>query len=104
MGDDLIHLDLSGQRATIDGRDLHLTGRELRLMSAFCRHPGRALTPSELLDLAWGGRSGNSVEQVKLYVSYLRRKLDATAPGSSSAIETLRGTGYRYSPMRSALP
>ncbi len=51
-----------------------------------------------------GGRSGNSVEQVKLYVSYLRRKLDAAAPGSSGAIETLRGTGYRYRPIRSALP
>jgi DNA-binding response OmpR family regulator len=37
-------------------------------------------------------------------VSYLRRKLDAAAPGSSEAIETVRGTGYRYSPTRRAEP
>jgi DNA-binding response OmpR family regulator len=45
----------------------------------------------------WGDPYGASRDQVKLYVGYLRRKLEA-AGGEGSAIETVRGFGYRYRP------
>ena len=44
---------------------------------------------------SWGDPSARSGEEVKLYIGYLRRKLDVTA-GAGSAIETVRGFGYRY--------
>ena len=45
--------------------------------------------------MAWGDPAARSGEEVKLYVGYLRRKLDAAA-GAGVAIETVRGFGYRY--------
>ena len=49
----------------------------------------------QLLELAWGDAHGRSGNEVKLYVGYLRRKLDEAA-GVGSAIETVRGFGYCY--------
>jgi DNA-binding response OmpR family regulator len=45
--------------------------------------------------VVWGNTTATSRDEVKLYVGYLRRKLDPTAPGSTP-IETVRGFGYRY--------
>ena len=52
------------------------------------------LDARRLLELAWGDPLAGSTDQVKLYVSYLRRKLRG-APGVEP-ISTLRGSGYRY--------
>jgi DNA-binding response OmpR family regulator len=48
-----------------------------------------------LLELVWGDAYGVSGDQVKLYVGYLRRKLDPDKP-DEVPIETVRGFGYRY--------
>jgi DNA-binding response OmpR family regulator len=53
------------------------------------------LSRDQLLELVWGDTLGVSPEQVKLYVGYLRRKLDPLMP-TTTAIETVRGFGYRY--------
>jgi DNA-binding response OmpR family regulator len=77
--------------------EVELTPLEFRLLSAFVDHPGQLLAHDQLLELVWGGGRGSSRDQVKLYVGYLRRKLEAAGvPGE--AIETVRGYGYRYSP------
>jgi DNA-binding response OmpR family regulator len=55
------------------------------------------LSRDQLLELVWGDTYGVGGDQVKLYVGYLRRKLDADAP-ASVPIETVRGFGYRYVP------
>ena len=52
------------------------------------------LDARRLFELAWGDPLAGSTDQVKLYVSYLRRKLRG-APGVEP-ISTLRGSGYRY--------
>jgi DNA-binding response OmpR family regulator len=53
------------------------------------------LTRDQLLELVWGDPYGVSGDQVKLYVGYLRKKLDPAAP-ESVPVETVRGFGYRY--------
>ena len=63
--------------------------------SAFVRNPRQVLSRDQLLELVWGNAYGVSGDQVKLYVGYLRRKLDPEQP-ESVPIETVRGFGYRY--------
>src|SRR5215831_10307773 len=93
--DDRITIDFAQRSVTYDGRPVSLTPLEFKLLSAFVRHPRQVLSREQLLDLVWGDSYGVSGDQVKLYVGYLRRKLDPDAP-DAVPIETMRGFGYRY--------
>jgi two-component system OmpR family response regulator len=70
-----------------------LPSREFTLLEYLMRHPGQVLTRQQLLDSVWGIDFDASSNVVDVYVSYLRRKLDR--PSEASAIETVRGAGYR---------
>jgi DNA-binding response OmpR family regulator len=72
-----------------------LTPLEFKLLSAFVRNANRTLSADELLDLAWDDPDAVKRGSVKLYVSYLRRKL-SEAGRADAPIETVRGFGYRY--------
>ena len=63
------------------------------MLGTFVRHSNQVLSREQLLDLVWGDSRGVSLDQVKLYVGYLRRKL-----GGRVEIETVRGFGYRFRP------
>jgi DNA-binding response OmpR family regulator len=97
--DDAITVEFKQRSAQSDGVDLPLTPLEFRLLSAFVQHPNQVLSREQLLELAWGDPYGVSEDQVKLYVGYLRKKLGTNA-GTESPIETVRGFGYRYRPVR----
>ncbi len=63
------------------------------------RHTDQVLSRDQLLDLVWGDSTAVAPDQVKLYVGYLRRKLEgALQDGETVPIETVRGFGYRYRP------
>jgi two-component system response regulator MprA len=75
------------------GRALELTRTEFALLELFLRNPRRVLTRSVIFDGVWGsgfGRASDSLAQV--YVSYLRRKLEAA--GEPRLLHTVRGVGY----------
>jgi DNA-binding response OmpR family regulator len=93
--DDRLTIDFAQRAVTYDGRDASLTPLEFKLLSAFVRHPRQVLSREQLLELVWGDAYGVSGDQVKLYVGYLRRKLDPDKP-DEVPIETVRGFGYRY--------
>jgi DNA-binding response OmpR family regulator len=93
--DDRLTIDFAQRAVTYDGRDASLTPLEFKLLSAFVRHPRQVLSREQLLELVWGDAYGVSGDQVKLYVGYLRRKLDPETP-DAVPIETVRGFGYRY--------
>src|SRR2546426_5541870 len=90
-------IDFAQRAVSFDGREVSLTPLEFKLLSAFVRHPRQVLSRDQLLVLVWGDSFGVSGDQVKLYVGYLRKKLDPGAPGNVP-IETVRGFGYRYKP------
>lgn len=85
-------------RVAARGEDLEadLPSREFALLEYLMRHPGQVLTRQQLLDSVWGIDFDAGSNVVDVYVSYLRRKLDA--PGRPSVIETVRGAGYRVRP------
>jgi DNA-binding response OmpR family regulator len=93
--DRLVTIDFAQRAVTYSGREVALTPLEFKLLSAFVRHPRQVLSREQLLQLVWGDSFSASGDQVKLYVGYLRRKLDPDEP-ESVPIETVRGFGYRY--------
>jgi DNA-binding response OmpR family regulator len=95
--DALVSVDVAQRSVTYAGRDVQLTPLEFKLLSAFIRHPRQVLSREQLLELVWGSPHGASPDQVKLYVGYLRRKLEPDDP-AAVPIETMRGFGYRYTP------
>jgi DNA-binding response OmpR family regulator len=96
-GDELVEVDFAQHTVRVRGRELRLTPLEFRLLAAFVGHPGQLLSRDQLLELAWGDPAERAGHEVKIYVGYLRRKLDQAA-AAGSAIETVRGFGYRYRP------
>ena len=95
--DPRLTIDFAQRSVTFDGRQVSLTPLEFKLLSAFVRNPRQVLAREQLLELVWGSSYGVSGDQVKLYVGYLRRKLEPETP-DAVPIETVRGFGYRYRP------
>jgi DNA-binding response OmpR family regulator len=89
-----LRIDPGSRSVQLDGDEITVTPIEFRLLMALVRHQGQVLSPSQLLDMAWGDSSGISPERVKFSVHRLRRKLGWDA--ESSPIEAVRGFGYRY--------
>jgi DNA-binding response OmpR family regulator len=95
--DSRLEVDFAERSVSVDGEQVALTPLEFRLLAAFVRHPGQLLSHDQVLEQVWGDSFSASRDQVKLYVGYLRRKLEG-AGVDASAIETVRGFGYRYRP------
>jgi DNA-binding response OmpR family regulator len=95
--DEVLSIDFAQRSVTVGDREVSLTPLEFKLLSAFVRHPNQVLSREQLLELVWGDAFGVSGDQVKLYVGYLRRKLNPDAP-DEAPVETVRGFGYRYRP------
>lgn len=70
-----------------------LPSREFALLEYLMRHAGQVLTRQQILDAVWGFGFESASNVVDVYIRYLRRKLDG--PEGPSAIETVRGAGYR---------
>lgn len=93
--DDFVQIDKVRHRVKVLGTEVELTPIEFRMLATFAENPGRVLGHMQLLELVWGDRIRER-DEVKLYVSYLRRKLSGAA--NVDPVETVRGVGYRYRP------
>jgi two-component system OmpR family response regulator len=88
-------MDEDSHEVSRAGADIHLTATEFELLRYFMRNPRRVLSKAQILDRVWQYDFGGQANIVELYVSYLRRKIDA---GHSPMIHTLRGVGYVLKP------
>ncbi|WP_051839312.1 response regulator transcription factor [Streptomyces sp. NRRL F-5126] len=74
-----------------DGDAVELTATEFELLRYLMRNPRRVLSKAQILDRVWSYDFGGKANVVELYISYLRRKIDA---GRAPMIHTRRGAGY----------
>jgi DNA-binding response OmpR family regulator len=95
LTDEFVEIDRVRHRVSVLGHEVALTPIEFRMLATFAENPGRVLGHGQLLELVWGDRIRER-DEVKLYVSYLRRKLGGAA--DVDPVETVRGVGYRYRP------
>jgi two-component system KDP operon response regulator KdpE len=73
----------------------HLTPKEFNLLAVLVRNAGRVVTRTELVTQAWGEEYGDAIDSLKLYIHYLRQKLETNAQQPEYII-TSRGVGYRF--------
>jgi DNA-binding response OmpR family regulator len=95
--DGQVQVNFATHGVHVNGVPVELTPTEFRLLAALVRYPGQVLSPVKLLELAWSDPFGIGPDRVKYSVMRLRRKL-GTQAGGDSAIEAVRGFGYRYRP------
>ncbi|MEV7197231.1 response regulator transcription factor [Streptomyces sp. NPDC093510] len=84
-------LDEDSHEVTRGGDSIHLTATEFELLRYLMRNPRRVLSKAQILDRVWNYDFGGQANVVELYISYLRRKIDA---GREPMIHTRRGAGY----------
>lgn len=84
-------LNGASREVTRDGEPVSLTVTEFELLRYLMRNPKRAISRAEILDRVWNYGFGGRSSVVDLYISYLRRKIDA---GREPMIHTVRGVGY----------
>lgn len=89
-----ISLDIRTREVSLDADPLELTPREFDLLEFLLRHPRQVLTRDQILSGVWGYDSDASSNLVDVYILQLRKKLEATASGTSGRIQTVRGVGY----------
>ncbi|WP_298802056.1 response regulator transcription factor [uncultured Pseudokineococcus sp.] len=94
-------LDEDSHEVTRAGAEVRLTATEFELLRYLMRNPRRVLSKAQILDRVWRYDFGGQANVVELYVSYLRRKIDA---GRAPMIHTLRGAGYVLKPAAAAPP
>ena len=75
--------------------EITLTATEFELLRYLMRNPKRVLSKAQILDRVWHYDFGGQANVVELYISYLRKKIDA---GRSPMIHTMRGAGYVLKP------
>src|ERR671922_2156798 len=80
--DGLVTIDFAQREVNVAGTQVRLTPLEFKLLAAFVRHPNQVLSSDQLLELVWGDATGGSRARTKLYVGYLRKKLESAAPGA----------------------
>jgi two-component system OmpR family response regulator len=86
-------IDSHDHRASVGGHELPLSPREFTLLRLLATHEGETLSRTVILEEVWGTTEHIGHNVIDQYISYLRKKLDAS--GSGLQIVTERGRGYR---------
>jgi len=73
-------------------REVNLTAREFELLEYLARHAGQVVTKETLFERVWGYDFDVESDAIKVYISYLRKKLNAQ--GERDLIHAIRGVGY----------
>ena len=91
-------VELGSREVSRAGHPIELTAKEFDVLALFARNPRLVLSKATILDRVWGYDFGGSGNIVELYVSYLRRKLEAPFPDLPALLQTKRGAGYMLVP------
>jgi two-component system KDP operon response regulator KdpE len=90
-----VRLDLSARTVTRDGKAVHLTAVEYRLLAYLASHPDRVLTHRQILREVWGPDHAGDSHYLRIYMSHLRHKLEED-PTQPRYLLTETGVGYRF--------
>ncbi|MDX5297656.1 MAG: phosphate regulon transcriptional regulator PhoB [Gammaproteobacteria bacterium] len=91
---DGLRLDPVCHRVTANGEAVNMGPTEYKLLQFFMTHQERVYTRSQLLDQVWGGNVYVEERTVDVHIRRLRKALGET---HDYLIQTVRGTGYRFS-------
>jgi len=89
-----VAIDLARHVVTRSGAEVHLTPTEYDLLRVLATDADKVLTHRQLLERVWGGYASENTQQLRVYINYLRRKLEVD-PAHPDLILTEPGVGYR---------
>ena len=89
-----ITIDIARHVVTKGSAEVHLTPTEYDLLRVLAANAGKVLTHRQLLERVWGGYAAENSQQLRVYVNYLRRKLEDD-PSRPRWLVTEPGVGYR---------
>ncbi len=93
--DDRLKLDFKRREVWVDGKLVQLRPTEYRLLYHLVQNAGWVLTHEQILTKVWGYEYRDEPHYVRLYVNYLRKKIEQD-PAKPEYILTERGVGYRF--------
>lgn len=90
-----LEIDRAGHRVSVRGLQVVLGPTEYRLLEFFMTHPDRVYSRAQLLDRLWGGNVHLEERTIDVHIRRLRKALEPH--GLDGQVQTVRGTGYRFS-------
>lgn len=93
--DDYLSVDYNQREVNVGGKHIKLRPTEYRLLYHLIENAGWTLTHEQLLAKVWGYEYRDEAHYVRLYVNYLREKIEPD-PSKPQYILTERGVGYRF--------
>ena len=91
-------LEIDSRRVMLSQNTLEMGPTEFKLLHFFMAHPERAYSRTQLLDRVWGVNTYVEERTVDVHIRRLRKALQAGDITYADLIQTVRGTGYRFSP------
>lgn len=88
-----IEIDFALHKVSVDGQDVKLTPTEYRLLAYLATNANRVISHRELLRAVWGPEYGEETEYLRVYMRYLRQKLEPD-PANPQYLLTQPGAGY----------
>jgi DNA-binding response OmpR family regulator len=93
--DERLKIDFDRREIWLEGKLVKLRPTEYRMLYHLVQNAGWVVTHDQLLTKVWGYEYRDEPHYVRLYINYLRQKLEAT-PSDPKYILTERGVGYRF--------
>jgi len=93
--DERLKLDFERREIWVDGELVKLRPTEYRLLYHLVQNAGWVVTHDQILGKVWGYEYRDEPHYVRLYINYLRKKLEQD-PANPKYILTERGVGYRF--------
>lgn len=101
--DGYLSIDLHRRHVHVNGRKVHLTPTEFKLLAVLLENAGRVVPQRDLLEQVWGREYIDDVYYPRVYVSQLRRKVERD-PANPVYILTEHRIGYRFEKQSSMKP
>jgi two-component system KDP operon response regulator KdpE len=89
-----VEVDLDKRVVRVEGKEVHLTPNEYKMLQVLIKNSGKVLTQRQLLSEVWGPNSTEQAQYLRVYIAQLRRKLESD-PARPKYLQTEPGVGYR---------
>jgi len=90
-------IDLTTYKVSVRGSEIHLTPKELELLTFLLKNHGKVLTHRTILSAVWGANSTEQPEYLRVFLGNLRKKIESN-PSKPQYIVTEPWVGYRFNP------
>ncbi|HLA29102.1 MAG TPA: response regulator [Syntrophales bacterium] len=93
-------VDFARRAVSVEGKEVHLTPLEYKLLTMLIKNAGKVITHSQLLREVWGPNASGQTHYLRIYMAQLRHKLEKD-PARPKFFRNEPGIGYRFTPEES---